>query len=369
MKVVVILPTYNEKENIGLMIDALEGIFKDIPHDMNILVVDDNSPDGTADVVRQKMEKFSRVDLLLGEKKGLGAAYIRGMKYAMGHMNADAVMEMDADFSHKPEDVPRLIEALVNGADFAIGSRYVEGGKIPADWGLSRRMVSKYGNLVARFIAGIYRVRDCTAGFRAIKASLLDRISLDSLNVQGYAFQVALLHKAVIHGATIKEVPVEFVNRILGESKLGFSDIMEFFKNALWIRLDSSKTFMKFCVVGFLGVFVNLGLFTLLINWNMNKFIASPVAIEASIIFNFFLNNKWTFWNRNRKENSYIKGLKFNLVSIAALCVSYSTFVILSLAFPKVLPQIHQAIGIIPATLLNYFLNSYWTFQKTKEEA
>lgn len=364
MKIVVILPTYNEKENIALMLGALQEQFRNIPHDMNILVVDDTSPDGTADVVRAESEKVRNLFLITGQKQGLGAAYIRGMKYAINELQADAVMEMDADFSHKPEDVPRLIEALDQGADFAIGSRYVPGGKISDDWGFLRRMNSKWGNVFARYVAGMYSVRDCTAGFRAIRSSVISKIDPDTLKVKGYAFQISLLHEAILNHAVIREIPVEFLDRKRGETKLGLSDIIEFMLNTWWIRFERSKTFLKFAIVGASGVIVNLASFTVLLKMGLNKFLASPAAIEISIITNFFLNNFWTFSKRELNDRIHIRGLKFNVVSFVALAVSYFTFLILSVLDPDGFPQLHQAAGIVPATLINYFLNSYWTFKE-----
>jgi dolichol-phosphate mannosyltransferase len=364
MKVVVILPTYNEKDNIGLMIRALQEEFKKIRHDMNILVVDDNSPDGTADVVRAEAKRASNIFLITGRKQGLGAAYVRGMKYAVGELGADAVMEMDADFSHKPEDVPRLIAALDEGADFAIGSRYVPGGSIPEDWTFFRRMNSKWGNVFARYVAGMYRVRDCTAGFRAIRASVIEQIDFDTLRVRGYAFQISLLHEAILNHAVVREIPVEFVDRKRGQTKLGLSDIVEFMLNAWWIRVERSKTFLKFSAVGAIGVAVNLLSFTLLMQAGINKFLASPIAIEISIIANFLMNNFWTFSKRDMNDRIHIRGLKFNVVSFVALGVSYGTFLLLSVMDPQGVPQVHQAAGIIPATFINYFLNSYWTFKE-----
>lgn len=364
-KVVLILPTYNERDNIGNMIDALQVQSRESRHDISILVVDDNSPDGTADVVRLKQVVHPNVHLLMGQKAGLGAAYIRGMVHAMDQLNADVVFEMDADFSHKPEDVPRLMAALEEGADFVIGSRYVKGGSIPKEWGRLRRMNSFGGNIVGRYVAGLYKIRDCTAGFRAIKTSVLRKVVFDDLRVQGYAFQVALLHKAVSLGAAIKEVPVDFVDRTEGESKLGISDIIEFILNAWWIRLHSSKTFIKFAIVGLSGVIVNLGVFTLLLEAGVNKYLASPISIEASIITNFLLNNYWTFRWRRSQDHIRVKGLKFNMVSLVSLAVSYSTFVVLSILFPGTSPEIHQLVGIAPAMFINYFLNSYWTFKNT----
>jgi dolichol-phosphate mannosyltransferase len=241
MKIVVILPTYNEQENITLILRALQEQFRHIPHDMNILVVDDNSPDGTADLVRAECSTSSNIFIITGQKQGLGAAYVRGMKYATNELHADVVMEMDADFSHKPEDVPRLIEAIDQGADFVIGSRYVPGGKIPADWSLLRRMNSKWGNVFARYVAGMHQVKDCTAGFRAIRTSIITKIDLGALKVRGYAFQISLLHEAIVNHAVVQEVPVEFVDRKRGETKLGLSDIVEFMLNVWWIRFDLSN--------------------------------------------------------------------------------------------------------------------------------
>ena len=367
MKVVIVLPTYNERDNVEPMIVALNEQFTRMSHDMHVLVVDDSSPDGTADVVRSVQSRFPNVHLLMGQKAGLGAAYIRGIKHALDEMNADAIFEMDADFSHKPEDVPRLLVNIEHGADFVIGSRYVPGGTIPKEWGQWRRANSFGGNVVARYVAGMYRVRDCTAGFRAIRASLLRRIDFSQMRVQGYAFQVALLHAAISQGAKVVEVPVDFIDRKYGESKLGLSDIIEFVTNAWWIRFQASRTFIKFGLVGVSGVLVNLGAFSFLLHGGMNKLVASPIAIEASIIWNFFLNNYWTFRWRKTTDHVRIKGLKFNAVSFVALLVSYGTFVALSMTRPEGSPHIHQLIGIVPATLINYFLNSYWTFRDSSK--
>ena len=367
MRTIIIIPTFNERGNIGALIRALLDQFKRIRHDLHILIVDDNSPDGTEDVVRSLQANNDNVHLLTGQKAGLGTAYIRGMNHALHVLQADLVFEMDADFSHKPEDIPRLLSEIEAGADFVIGSRYVPGGSVPKTWNLVRRLNSMGGNLAARYIAGIPQIRDCTAGFRAIRASLLRRIDFSELRVQGYAFQVALLHAALEEGGKIREIPVDFVDRKQGESKLQFSDIIEFAINVWGIRLQSSKTFIKFAIVGASGVLVNLGFFTLLLMMEINKYIASPIAIELSIIWNFLLNNYWTFRWRKTGSRTRIRGLKFNLVSVIALGVSYGTFVALSIAFPDTKPQFHQLIGIVPATLVNYFLNSYWTFRHVDE--
>jgi dolichol-phosphate mannosyltransferase len=363
MKVVIILPTYNERGNIVALLASLQDEFQRIRHDMHVLVVDDNSPDGTAGLVREVMQRSPNVHLITGEKAGLGAAYIRGMQHAIHQLHADVVFEMDADFSHKPADVPRLLAALESSADFVIGSRHVKGGSIPAEWSIWRKLNSAGGNWVARYVAGLYGIRDCTAGFRAIRATILRQVDFSALRVKGYAFQVALLHQAVTLGAAVKEVPVDFVDRKYGQSKLGLSDITEFILNAWWIRLRALRTFLRFALVGASGAVVNLGVFSAALHADLNKYVASPLAIEVSIIWNFLLNNYWTFKERRTRDRTRIKGLKFNLVSLVSLGVSFTTFIAVSLLFPRVAPQVAQLVGIAPAVLVNYFLNSYWTFR------
>jgi dolichol-phosphate mannosyltransferase len=368
MRVVLVIPTYNERGNIGRLIEELQSVFVSLPHDMHILVVDDNSPDGTMDVVREHQARSANVHALQGAKQGLGAAYIRGMRHATQALHADAVFEMDADFSHKPADVPRLLGAIDQGADLAIGSRYVAGGSIPPQWGLYRRMVSLFGNIAARYVAGIYRVHDCTAGFRAIRAELLRGIELERFRVQGYAFQIALLHAAIVSGARVVELPVEFIDRSVGESKLGLSDILEFLRSVLWIRFQSSKVFIKFCLTGASGVLVNLGIFSVLLSLGVNKFVASPAAILCSIMTNFLINNYWTFRGRNMSSPVHARAVRFNIVSLLSLGISYGTFIGLAHAYPKLPPQLPQLLGIIPATVVNYLLNSYWTFRDASSD-
>jgi dolichol-phosphate mannosyltransferase len=362
-RVVVIIPTYNERNNIGIIVEQLGQQFGAMAHDMHILVVDDNSPDGTAEIVRALQAERQNLHLITGQKAGLGAAYIRGMRHAVDELGADVVCEMDADLSHKPEDLPRLIAEIDAGADFVIGSRYVKGGSIPSEWGLWRQANSLFGNIVARYVAGIYSVRDCTAGFRAIRARLLQKIDLTDLRVQGYAFQVALLHEAKVNRARIVEVPVDFIDRTEGESKLGLKDIVEFIVNAWWIRFRSSRTFLKFCAVGVSGVGVNLLALTVLDGLGLGKYVASPLAIEISIISNFLINNYWTFRWRRKMGRFLARAFKFNLVSLVALGVNYGVFILADIAFPNLPIQIHQLLGIAPAMVVNYLLNSNWTFR------
>jgi len=368
MRLVIVLPTYNERGNIQAIVAALLQQLRVVPYESHILVVDDNSPDGTGDVVRVLARHQSNLHLISGEKRGLGSAYIRGMNHALEVLSADVVVEMDADFSHDPADLPRLLKALEGTADFVIGSRYVVGGSVPASWSWQRRVASRFGNIVARYIAGLYRVRDCTAGYRAIRGPILRQIDFAALRVKGYAFQIALLHRAVGLGARVQEIPAHFIDRKLGESKLGFRDVIEFLINAWWIRLWNSRIFLKFCLVGITGVLVNLGVFSALISLGMNQFAASPIAVECSIVWNFLLNDIWTFRHRPKAHHVGIRGLRFNAISFASLAVTFVTFVGLSQVFPA-RPRMDQLISIIPASALNYFLNSYWAYRATPRRA
>jgi dolichol-phosphate mannosyltransferase len=363
MKVVIVVPTFNERDNIRRLIESLQEVFISLEHDMHILVADDRSPDGTAEIIRDIQLSYKNVHLLEGKKEGLGAAYIRGINYAVEKLQADLIFEMDADFSHNPLDIGRFIEKIISGYDFVIGSRYVKGGSIPKEWGWYRQVVSKTGNLVARYIAGIEQVRDCTGGFRAVTRKLIKQINWSTVQVQGYAFQVALLHAAISAGADVVEIPIHFSDRKYGKSKLGLMDIIEFILNAWWIRFRNLVTFLKFAAVRFFGVIINIGTFSLLLYMGINKFIASPVAIEVAILFNFLINNFWTFRWRKTNSGFQMKGLKFNTVSLLALGVSYSTFIVLIFIFPGWPPHIAQALGIPPAMFINYFLNSRWTFK------
>lgn len=226
MKVTVIIPTYNERENIGPLIEALEEEFEKIPnHEMSILVVDDNSPDGTADVVRSMM-KQPDLAMITGQKEGLGAAYNRGIRYAMNEMGAEIIMSMDADFSHNPKDVKRLLAEIDRGADYVVGSRYVPGGSIPAEWGLHRKFLSFFGNFVARLL-GVWEVHDQTPAFRAIRVrGVLDKINLEDMP-EGYASQIAFVCWASTIGAKFSEVPVHFADREKGESKMPLRSLFE----------------------------------------------------------------------------------------------------------------------------------------------
>lgn len=233
---VVVLPTYNEKENIAKLVEVLEKIFKRLPHwSMSMLVVDDDSPDGTAQTVEKLKKTVPNLHLLKGSKKGLGEAYKRGFIYALKNLKPDYIFQMDADFQHDPEDIPHFLKQAEKGYEFIIGSRYIPGGDCP-NWEFKRKLYSWLANVGARILAGIKKINDCTSGYRCIKADFLKNLHLEQLRGNGYAFQLTLLHAAVKKRLKIVEIPILFHARKKGVSKLGRKDIFEFFFNAITLR-------------------------------------------------------------------------------------------------------------------------------------
>ncbi len=220
----VIVPTYNEREAIS---EATRRLFDAATDRVDLLVVDDGSPDGTADVVTQLAQGPHDIHLVeRPHKLGLGTAYVTGFKWAM-ERGYWAVVEMDADLSHNPADVPRLLDALKD-ADLAIGSRYVEGGSV-GNWGRLRRLLSLGGNLYARGLLG-YSIKDSTSGFRAYRTRALAALDLDSVHSGGYAFQIEMTRRIFRSGGRIVEIPIEFIERAHGKSKMSRAIVVE----ALW---------------------------------------------------------------------------------------------------------------------------------------
>lgn len=223
-RMLVIIPTYNEIDNIQRILPAV----LDTEKALEVLVVDDNSPDGTGAAVKQMMKKTKRIHLMeRAGKSGLGKAYVAGFRYALEH-GYDYIFEMDADFSHNPKDLPRFIDEM-DDADLVIGSRYVQGVTV-VNWPVSRLLLSYSANLYIRFVTRI-PVKDATAGFRCYKREVIENINLNLIHSDGYAFQVEMAYKAWRSGFRLKEIPVVFVDRTVGESKMSSGIIGE----AAWL--------------------------------------------------------------------------------------------------------------------------------------
>ena len=236
MKNLVIIPTYNEKENIEAIITAV----MELPIEFHVLVIDDGSPDGTALIVKDLMANKFAGKLHLVErsgKLGLGTAYIAGFKWAIEHQY-DYIFEMDADFSHNPQDLLKLYDACANqGADVAIGSRYVSGVNV-VNWPMGRVLMSYFASKYVRFVLGV-NIHDTTAGFKCYRREVLETIELDKIQFKGYAFQIEMKYTAYKCGFTIKEVPIIFINRVLGTSKMSGGIFSEALLGVVKLKINS----------------------------------------------------------------------------------------------------------------------------------
>jgi dolichol-phosphate mannosyltransferase len=232
-KKIVIIPTYNEKENIEAIIRKVFSLA--VPFD--ILIVDDNSPDGTGQIVKSLQQTFPGLHILeRKEKNGLGTAYIAGFHWCL-EKGYDYIFEMDADFSHNPEDLPRLYDACRNGADMSIGSRYVTGVNV-VNWPMSRVMLSYFASKYVRMITGM-KIHDTTAGFVCYKSEVLNKINLDRIRFRGYAFQIEMKFTTWKHGFKLQEVPIIFTDRTLGQSKISKNIIREAVWGVLALKMKS----------------------------------------------------------------------------------------------------------------------------------
>ncbi len=238
----IIIPTYNEADNIAKLVQAI--MAQPLPP-LRILIVDDNSPDGTGQIADSLAQKHPEVVKVLHRpgKLGIGSAYITGFKKALAE-GAEFIMEMDADFSHDPADIPRLVSEVQSGFDFVIGSRRVKGGEI-VGWGPGRKLMSRGAMDFSRIMLGL-KTKDVTAGFRCLSRSFLLQLPLDEINSNGYSFQEELIFYAERMGAKIKEIPVTFLDRRFGKSKLSVGEIVKFFYNILRLKwLEISGQFNK----------------------------------------------------------------------------------------------------------------------------
>ncbi len=321
MKTIIIIPTYNEKGNIEKLITILETeVFPKIKnYEMNILVADDNSPDGTADEVKKLMAKWRNIDISTGEKRGLGAAYIRGMIYAIEKMGAQILFEMDADLSHDPHKVPDFLKKLDQGADLVIGTRYSQGGSIPSNWPIQRKAFSVFGNLLVRTILMRFKIHDWTGGFRALRREVFLKEKNELTSFKGYTFQVSFLHKAVRDKFKVAEVPIHFTDRTLGRSKIAPKEyIVDLLKYIITARVKEvlTGTFGKFLVVGGIGFILQLIVYRFMISFtNLPLGISNLLAAQLAIFSNYNLNNLWTF--KHAKSTNFFSYFKKMLAFFA----------------------------------------------------
>jgi dolichol-phosphate mannosyltransferase len=311
MNIVIVIPTYNEAENIKRLIPSLFSTINEIKnHKIDVLVVDDSSPDGTGAEVLKLSKEFPNLHLLSKEKKeGLGAAYIYAFKRAMSDYNAEVIVEMDADLQHDPKDVRKLVTEIDNGFDYVVGSRFIKGGSIPDNWALYRKILSWGGNIFSKIVLWVFDVNDFTSGFCAFRVKgFFEKIDLDTLLSKGFAYKIDLMYKMHKLGAKTIEIPIIFGLRDRGDSKMEKNNLVDSLMVVIKIRARESKSFLRFLVVGIAGLFTDMGLFNILRLGLLTSRYASAFSGFIAIFVTYTLNNNWSF--SERKISTLSKTLK-----------------------------------------------------------
>ncbi len=367
MKTLICIPTYNEAENIKKI---LLTIFDLKLKDVDILVIDDNSPDGTSQIVKKiaKNNKGNKVFVLDRKKKeGLGKAYVAGFKWALDG-KYQRIISMDADFSHDPKYLPIMLEKSKD-YDLVIGSRYIKGGKIVGwQW---HRYVNSYGaNFFTRLIL-LLKPKDATAGFKCYSSDFLNSINLDKIIAGGYAFQVEMVNLAQEEDCKITEFPITFVDRQVGESKIS-GELSRSIKTVFQLALRKKlyRQIIKFGVVGFIGTIIDLGFYNLFaIGLAANIYASRIISFTLAATSNYFLNRIWTF--RSKEKRVARQFTQFFFISVIGLLMN---LVIMKLLESVVAPIESEflrkntpvLIAIVIVLFWNFFANKYWTFKEKK---
>ncbi len=363
MKTIIIIPTYNEVENIPELIAQLDAVGLDLA----LLFVDDGSPDGTAELIKAYQAQGRMIYLLeRSGKQGLASAYLAGFKWAV-EAGFEAILQMDADLSHQPKFLTEMLLRLENN-DLVIGSRYTSGGGV-ANWSWSRRMLSRGGSLYSRLILRV-PIRDLTGGYNLWRAELLQKMDLSSIKSTGYCFQIEMKQRAHEVGAQISEVPILFIERRLGLSKINRKIILEAIWRTWLIRVRSKsmakyKKFIKYSLVGATGMTLDVGIMIALVELaHWQPLSASFVSFTVSVINNFIWNKLWTF--RDSGKN-YVKQFgQFVLTALVGLVINY--FMMKWLLAVAVNYVIARFIVVAVIVLWNFFINSLWTFRPQKND-
>jgi dolichol-phosphate mannosyltransferase len=316
-KATIVIPTYNEKRNIVMLINKINEVIKKIDNwNINILIVDSKSPDNTSSAVKEIMKLNNNIDILETEKEGMGRAYTQGFKYAISKFDPYVIFEMDADLSHDPEMLPFFLQEIEKGSDFVIGSRYIKGGSIPKDWAFHRKLFSVVGNLIIRFGFAKLKITDWTSGYRAIKTWIIKDIVKIIDRFSGYVFQVAVLDNAFKKNAVVSEIPINFTDRKEGMSKINSFQFI--YQTILYVLVNSS--FIKYAIVGSTGAIVDFGFSYIFIEViKFRIWLSTLISVELAIIYNFLLNNFWSFSHKKIEstKTSYIKNfIKFRFLFI-----------------------------------------------------
>lgn len=393
MRLVVTIPTYNEKDNIEDIIKLVLAQSKNLPGvDIHVLISDSHSPDGTGDIVKKISHTNPKVHYLDVKEKGLGIGLVKGHKYAIDKLKADVLAQLDGDLSHDPSTLPTMINYINEGYDLVLGSRLIKGGKNLLGW--HRTLFTKGSAIYSKVAWGTFNISEYTNSYRVFTKKLFERIDFKKIpwKSRSYIIQPAFLYAAIKVGAKIKETPITFRDRKKGYSKVKIVNyILDVLKFGIKVRLENSKTFIKFLTVGTFSYLINavaLGLLyrgeiyslrilsSPILNFVPNVssrhflfiqldrlFIASIISIELSIIFNFFLHDNWTFKNRAHNGSPFIRFIKFNGTSIASPIIQLTTILVFAKIF-GLHEQIGLAVGVIIGLFVNYFVNLLWVWKE-----
>ena len=393
MRLVVNVPTYNEKENVEEIIKKILAVGKKMPEiDLHVLVSDSHSPDGTPEIVKRISSTNPRVHYLDVKERGLGVGLIKGHRFATDRLKADILAQMDGDLSHDPSTLPQMIEYIKKGYDMINGSRLMPGGKNLLGW--HRRLFTRGSALYCKLAWGTFNISEYTTSYRVFTKKLFEKIDLTKIpwRAQTYIVQPAFLYAAIAAGAKIKEVPITFEDRKRGYSKaqiVGYTlDVLKF---GIKVRFQKSKIFIKFLMVGTLSYLLNATLLGLLNRGQIyfigilskpllsfiptsetaSKFlfltvdrllVSSIISIESSIILNFILHENWTFKSRSHQGSILIRFLKFNITSIGSPIIQFTSIQIAARLL-GVHEQIGLAVGVIIGLFFNYAVNLLWIWK------
>jgi dolichol-phosphate mannosyltransferase len=350
----VIVPTYREVENLPLLIERLETLLKEDGFDLELLIMDDDSQDGTETLIERLDRPWIRL-IVRKQERGLSEAVCEGLRNARGRF----LVVMDADLSHPPEAIPRLIGKLNDGADFVIGSRYVAGASVDASWSALRWLNSRVATLLARPFT---RASDPMSGFFALHRSTYER-GAGLLNPVGYKIGLELIVKC--NCRSVAEVPIHFADRRLGESKLTLTTQLRYIRHLRRLAVHKFGNWARlaqFLIVGGLGTVVNMAVLTIALILGAGVNLALALGIAVSLVFNFLLNRRFTFSYASRRP------MLTQFFGFAAACslgaaVNY-VFALATLhVFPATYPQIASLIGIAAGSILNFMTNRYAVFR------
>ena len=352
----IIIPTFNERDNIVPLIERIDHALSE--YDYEVVFVDDNSADGTAELAMSLSPKYPIEVIVRRNKRGLASAVVDGI----GHTTGEIVGVMDADLQHPPEVIPDLLRELKGGVDIAIASRYVKGGGCQG-WGLARRIISKGAIVLAHlFLAATRPVKDPMSGFFMFNRQIVTNAYLEPT---GFKILLEILMAGKLQN--VAEVPYIFKTRSVGKSKLNARQQVDYLKHvySLMRRKGELWRFLKFCVVGFSGVLVNMGLLWLLTEFaGLFYLLSAAISIETSIISNFVFNNYFTFRDRRSSgiKSFFNRLVKFNLVSLAGLGLNMGVLWLLTEVL-GIYYLLSNLCGIAVATLWNYLVNTWWTWK------